>query len=521
MANPVKRFLALSNRQKVLYLLLLSAGIGGTIALFIWAGQPEFETLYAGLSQEDTYSIVEKLKERRIPYKLEGGRILIPQEKVYETRLELAASGLPSGGVVGFEIFEKTGFGMTEFAQKVNYLRALQGELARTISWLSEVETARVHIVIPERRLFTREEGARASVVVKLKPGRSLSPSQVQGIVHLVASSVRGLDPEDVTVVDTKGNMLTRAVEDGVVALSASQLEYRRAFERDMAKRIQGILEPIVGPGKVIARVSAEMDFKKVERTEERYDPDNVVVRSEQRSKEKTVGGMTMGVPGVASNLPGGQDQAGQASPPQTQKQDEVVNYEIGRVVNRVVEPSGVVKRLSVAVLVDGKYKVEKTQDGKEVKRYLPRSEEELKKFEELVKSAVGFSAERNDVVEVVSIPFESTEKGPEVEVEKAGIAMEFARYLPSVVRYTGITILAVLLFFFVLRPLMKELFRSPPQPSIPEEALPEALKALEEGIERKGLPSSSVDVRQRIAELVKENPQQAIQIIKAWLKEG
>ncbi len=517
MANPLERFLSLSNSQKVIYLLLLSAGIGGAIALFLWASQPEFETLYSGLSQEDTYAVVEKLKEKRIPYRLEGSRILVPQDKVYETRLELAASGIPSGGVVGFEVFDKTGLGISEFAQRVNYLRALQGELARTISWLSEVETARVHIVIPERRLFAKDEGARASVVVKLRPGRSLSPSQVQGIVHLVASSVKDLDPKNVTVVDTKGNMLTKAVEDEGMVLTASQLEYRRAFEKEMEKRIEGILEPVVGRGKVIARVSADMDFKRVEKTEERYDPDNVVVRSEQRSKESTSGGIIGGVPGVASNLPPGQ-QGITPSPSQTKKQDEVVNYEIGKVVSRVVEPSGVIKRLSVAVLVDGTYRVEKGKDGKEVRRFIPRSEEELKRLEGLVKGAVGFVAERGDVVEVASMPFETSGKEKAITIEKAGMTEELLRYLPAVIRYTGITILGILLFLFVLRPLLRELFKAPP---VPEEALSEALKALEEAPHHKALTAGSQDTRQRIAELVRENPQQAAHILKSWLKEG
>jgi len=518
----IERFLSLSNTKKVIYLTTTTASMAALTVLFIWASRPEYQLLFSHLSPDDAAAIINELKERRIPYRIEaGGAIAVPKEKVYETRLSLAGEGLPRGGGVGFEIFDRSRIGMTEFTQKVNYLRALQGELARTISWLAEIESARVHIVVPEKRLFLgTEEKARASVIVKLKPGKQLSYNQVQGIVHLIASSVEGLDPGNVTVVDTHGQMLTRPRDrEDLAVLSSYQLEYQHSLERYIENRIQQILEPVVGPGKVVTRVSAEIDFKRVEKTEERYDPDSVAVRSEQRNLEKTAAGFAAaGVPGVLSNTPANQGTRALSGPAPTQRQNEIINYEISKVVSRIFEPSGAIKRLSVAVLVDGTYKMVKTAEGKEQRQYVPRSKEELKKFEDLVKSAVGFVADRGDTVEVVNIPFESQ---PEItSTEETDWQTLFREYLPSFIRYGTILILAICLYLFVLRPLIKGLFKEE-TPAVPSELpVTETAETIEGTLEQKALPSSA-DVKQMVIDLVKQNPQQAAQIIKGWLKEG
>ncbi|MBI5327255.1 MAG: flagellar M-ring protein FliF [Deltaproteobacteria bacterium] len=526
MANIVEGFLALSNAKKIVYISILAASIGAAALLFQWASQPEYQLLYSNLSQEDSAVIVEKLKEKRIPYKIGGGGIvMVPGEKVHEVRLELAGAGLPKGGGVGLEIFDKTGFGMTEFTQKVNYMRAIQGELARTIAWLSEVETARVHIVIPEKRLFSAdEEKPRASIAVKLKQGRKLDYGQVQGITHLVASSVAGLSPQNITVVDTSGQMLTRATDgDGMSVLTSSQLEYQRGLERDMEKRIQTILEPVVGVGKVIARVAADINFTRVEKTEEKFDPDNVVVRSEQKTKEKSAGEMTAGVPGVASNIPGGQPSQGAQTPqntplpPQSQRQNDIINYEINKVVSRTIEPTGALKRVSVSVLVDGSYEIAKTAKGKEERKYLARKDEEMKKFEGIVKGVIGFAVERGDKVEVVNIPFETQ---AQIEGEAKPESAFVKEYLPYIIRYGTIIGLSMLLFLFVLRPLITGLLKQEAG-GAPGAGLPaEMLKTLELGAAQHALTPPSVDTRQRVMELAKTNPQQAAQIIKAWVKE-
>ncbi|OGP95166.1 MAG: flagellar M-ring protein FliF, partial [Deltaproteobacteria bacterium RBG_19FT_COMBO_56_10] len=262
-------------------------------------------SLYAQLSPEDSGAVIEKLKEKKVPYKVDGSSISVPADKVYETRMELAGEGLPQGGGVGFEIFDKTAFGVTDFVQKVNYKRALQGELSRTITQIKEIDTARVHLALPEKGVFLDEQKkARASVIVKLKPGRQLTQGQVSSIVHLVANSTDNLKPEDVAVVDTAGKMWTReADQDAGMMLSATQLEYKKSLEKDYEHRVQSMLEKAVGMNNVVARVSADVDTRHVERTEERYDPDGQVVRSEQRNKESSIGGIAaLGVPGVLSN---------------------------------------------------------------------------------------------------------------------------------------------------------------------------------------------------------------------------
>jgi len=265
------------------------------IALVAWSNRPDYRVLYSNLSEGDAAAVVSKLKEMKIPYRLEGAghSILIPAGQVYETRLQLATSGLPQGGGIGFEIFDRTNIGMTDFVQHLNYQRALQGELSRTINQFSEVETSRVHLSLPRKSLFVEDQKeARASVILKLKQGRSLGRSQVQGIVHLVASSAEGLNPTNITVVDTQGHLLSEPGDsDPMARLGQSQWEFKTNLEKTLEKRVQTMLEKAVGENRVIVRVSADLDFKQIEETEETFDPETPAVRSEQRSEEKTKGG--------------------------------------------------------------------------------------------------------------------------------------------------------------------------------------------------------------------------------------
>jgi len=293
--------------------------VGILISSYFAAGE-EYSLLYSNLMQEDTIAITEKLKDRKIPYKLERGgtAITVPVKDVYQLRLDLASEGIPSGGGVGFEIFDKSTFGMTEFVQKLNLRRALQGELQRTIKSIEAVSSSRVHIVLPRKTLFeTDESKASASVVLKIKRNKRLQKSQVEGIAHLVASAVEGLSDSEVTIVDSMGNMLSGPQEDSEMArFTVRQLESKRGYEADMEKRVRTMLERAVGLGKAIVRVNADIDFKQVQRTEELYDPDSQVARSEQRTEEKTTGAtLPVGVAGVQSNLPGGVP-AGQAGKP-------------------------------------------------------------------------------------------------------------------------------------------------------------------------------------------------------------
>jgi len=455
-----------------------------------------------------------------VPYETTNGgtTILVPNAQVHDLRLEMAGQGLPHGGGVGYEIFDRTTMGMSDFVQKLNYRRALQGELARTITQMPEVERARVHLAIPERRLFaTEQDRARASVVVSLRANQMLSKAQIQGVVHLVSSSVEGLQARDVTVVDGHGNLLSNSSTDESAGLSGTQMEFQRTLEKDIETRIQTMLERIVGVNKAVVRVSSVLDFRKVETTEERYDPNGQVVRSEQRGQEKSngVNGTTGGVPGVESNVPGGAEaEAGQTSSNSNQTKNETVNYEISRTVSRIVEPTGTIKKLSVAVLVDGIYegggKAGDAGAEQQPKKYVPRSEEEMKRIEEIVKKAMGYSTERQDQVEVVNVQF-----GLGVE-ESSGAAVEAAadstRAWMPYIRYAVGGVLFFLILFMVVRPLMAMLVASAPAPVESDTpALPASVGQVEAAISAKQ-PAQILD-------MAKNNPANTAVVVKQWLK--
>jgi len=517
-------FSKFSINQRMIILIALAGSVAGLIALALWTQQPDMQVLFTNLSGEDAAAIIDKLKETKVPYETTGGgsTVLVPSAQVHDLRLQLATQGLPHGGGVGFEIFDRTSIGMSEFVQKLNYRRALQGELARTIAQLPEVERARVHLAIPERRLFANEqEKARASVIVALRNGQQLSQSQVQGVIHLVSSSVEGLQARDVTVVDGHGRMLSTAMADETSGLTNTQLDYQRNIEKDVETRIQTMLERIVGANKAVVRVSSVVDFRKVETTEERYDPNSQVVRSEQRGQEKANGtnGVGGGVPGVQSNVPPGTDQEpAQTSSNNSQTKNETVNYEISRTVSKIVEPVGVIKQLSVAVLVDGIYETAKTADGQSAdapaaaRKYTPRSEEDLKRIEEIVKKAMGFSAERQDQVQVVNVQFGAESDEPQSAAAEAMVSGSKS-WLPYLRYAVGILLFTVILMF-VVRPLLAMLgsatTQTPTDASM--SALPGAFGTAEASLA--GAPD-----RAQVIDMARKNPDTTAVVVKQWLK--
>lgn len=525
MANKINELINNLGKTKAL---LIGAGalvVSAMVVFLLFNKGPEYNVLFSQLSPEDSGAVIEKLKEMKVPYSVSGTVISVPSEKVYETRMELAGEGLPQGGGVGFEIFDKTSFGVTDFVQKVNYKRALQGELGRTISQIKEVEAARVHLALPEKGVFLDEQKkARASIILKLKSGKSLSQGQVSAIVHLVANSFENLRPEDVAVVDTTGKMWTKgADEEGATHLSASEIEYKRSLERDLETRVQTMIEKTVGVNKVVARVSAEVDTKRIERTEETYNPDGQVVRSEHRNKESTVGGVAaLGVPGVLSNLP--ETAEGQASrqtaPPRSNRSDEVINYEISKVVSHVVEPVGSIKRLTVAVLVDGNYEAVKDAEGKETRKYNARTEEEIAKYTEMIKGAVGFSQDRGDSISVVSTPFES--EIMDTEFEKPSVAQVYIMpMLPLIIKYASVAVIAVFLILFIIRPVVKRATEEKAALEAIQRSLPQGLgKGLAAGAEHALEAGEDMESMTRLKDVVKNNPQQVAMILKSWIKE-
>ncbi len=521
-------FNQLQAKQKMLVIVTVTLTIGSLLALIVWANRTDYKTLYTGLSNEDAGAIVNKLREKKIEYKVgaDGTSIMVPADSVYEVRMEMASEGLPQSGGVGYEIFDQQNIGVTEFVQKVNYRRALQGELARTIKQFAEVKHARVHLTIPEKTLFLKDqEKPRASVVLTLHSGRGLRENQMQGITHLVASSVEGLDPENVIIVDSHGKLIAGGQDKFKYAdMSMTQQELQTGMEKKLARKIESMLGNVVGPDKITARVSVEMDFTQVEQTEESYDPEKAAVRSEQRSSEKSSGKrpVASGVPGVLSNSP--ETQGGAAGGVKTSdfnKSDETINYEISRVTKRIVNQIGSLKRLNAAVLIDGNYGVEKGEDGKEVRKYIPRTEEEMKKYEALVERAVGFDEDRGDSVEVVNVQFH---EAVAVEEGALGKIVETVDW-QLIIKYVIWALLAAIFFIFALKPMIRALSKSLSEVRPVAEELPETARG-REAVEGEELPAGVFEGDlERLGEkqtnligFAQKNPRLFAQYLKNWL---
>ena len=406
----------------------LVATAAGSLAFFYWiaagTGAGEYGTLYRGLEDAEAAKVVDALTAERIEYRLADGgtAIEVPIERVHEARMRVASKGLPSGNSPGFEIFDQGTFGVTDFVQKVNYHRALQGELARTIEQVEGVEKARVQLALPQRKALLRkdERKATASVVLRLRSGFDLEPGQIRGIVHLVASSVEGLEVSQVTLVDNLGRLLAPQSDlDTPAGGAPSMLGAARTLERELADQVESILAPTVGLGRVVAKVNAQVDWTQTEKTEEIFDPNSQIERSTQRetesSKDSTSEG---GVVGIVANSP-------EASPPaaatgtdsNSSRTSETINYELSKTVSRQVLPTGKIERLSIAVLLDGKPVAvgsgEAPAEGAPVETapaFTPWSADELAEFEQLAKRAVGFSVERGDEISVINAPFYALE---------------------------------------------------------------------------------------------------------------
>jgi flagellar M-ring protein FliF len=390
-------------------MVLAGVGAGALLGLTIWALSTvfvDYQVLFSNLSAEDAGAVVEALRAGHVPHRVgEGGQVLVPAGQVHEWRLKLASQGVPSGGSVGFEIFDKNSFGMTDFSQRLNFQRALQGELARTIGQLKEVQQARVHLALPAPRVFSsQEKPPSASVVLRLKSGALLRPDQVRGIVHLVTASVEGLSPDRVTVIESSGRVLASGLERAA-GLTGNQQDARTGVEGDVERRVQSLLEPIVGAGRSAVRVAALLNFDQIERTEERFDP-KPLVRNQTKSSESTEGNSAQ--PGPPVPLPPGKETDPTKVPPptpgptsntRTQRDSEQTTYEIARTVEKVVVAPGEVRRLSIAVLLDVPL-----VDGKRT----PRNDSEIERIKRLVASASGVRGDR-DEVEVLQVPFDPT----------------------------------------------------------------------------------------------------------------
>lgn len=508
--------------------LLVALTVAGLVVFVNWSARPDFVPLYSNLSPEDAGEVVAILRDRKIEYQLshDGGTVQIPRARVYEVRLDLASQGLPRGGT-GFEVFDNAKLGMTEFVQNINYQRALQGELSRTINGLSEVESSRVHIVMSERSLFIEdEEPATASVILKLRHGRWLSEEQIQGIVHLVSSSVPRLLPKHVTIVDSDGKLLAGLDdEQSLTKLSATHLEFQQRKEKALEKRITSMLEKVLGHGKAIVRVACDLDFIQQEKTQELYLPENQVVRSEQFINESSnqKAQKASGVPGLAANIAQPQSQlpGGTSTTPAQgfRKGDTTRNYEIGKTISRQIMPVGTLQRLSVAVVVDGIYKtvtVGKGDDQHDETQYVPRSKEEMATFENIVKSAVNFDQTRGDKVEVANIPFNTDKLIPEGE-PISGQLLDGLKAYSSIFKYMAVGLFVLFTFMYVIRPLIQWLTDTSWEDVDLLEHLPRTISEIESQYASKG---GGDDFVQQAAQLITSNQDDSSRLMQEWLKE-
>ena len=532
--KPIEIWQKLPLNRKIGLGALLVAAITGLIFFFTWAQSPEYSTAFTELKTEDAAAIVNYLKENNISYEIGGddSTIRVPTDQVHEVRLALASQGLPGEGSIGMELFDNANLGMTDFLQQVNYQRALEGELARTISSLNAVHSARVHIVIPQPTLFSEEEEpTTASIVIDLESGQRLGQEQVQAISHLVSSAVEGLTPDNLTIVDMNGNVLadgTVSTNTASMVLSSSQVEAQRNFERDMELRIESMLRNVLGPDKAVVRVTAKMNWDQVETETERFFPgeQDGVLRSSRRISETYSGtdASTGGVPGTATNIPDAaptfQTEITGTNGSGYQRFDLTTNFEVSRSTSRVISATGQVQQLSVSVMVDN---ITDTQT--------------INAIEQATVAAAGINPTRGDVLTVNSIPFNRT-----FELEQAA-ALETTQQREFYLKLAewGAVAVALIALFFVVRSLLRSLHHQPIVPKVetldPQTALLEEVtrasgaNQLSDGLDNSLIDGSPFDTNQQLAAekaqmsrqlqlIAKNRPEAIAQIIQFWLAE-
>jgi len=548
--------LALWNRlranPKIPLLIAASAAIAIVVALTLWAKSPDYRVLYSNLNDRDGGAIVTQLTQMNIPYRFteNGSALMIPAEKVHETRLRLAQQGLPKGGAVGFELLDQEKFGISQFSEQINYQRALEGELSRTIESLGPVQNARVHLALPKPSLFVREQkNPSASVTLTLQPGRTLDDGQINAVVYMVSSSVAGLPPGNVTVVDQAGRLLTQS--DGTGRdLNAAQLKYANEVENRYQRRIEAILAPIVGSANVRAQVTAQIDFSTREQTDEQYQPnqqpDKSAIRSRQLSQSEQNGGQPIGgVPGALSNQPSAAPTApietpkttaaGNTNTPatannannstrtgasgnvaQNSRRDETTNYEVDRTIRHTQHKAGAVERLSVAVVLNT---LGTDKDGKP----LPMSKEQLAQVESLVREAMGYSSSRGDTLNVVNTQFNDVEQtGGELPFWQS---QSFIDQLFNAGRYLLVLLVAWILWRKLVRPQLQSR-------QLAQQAAITAAKAPasrpsevnkpsheEQALHKKSQQRVNAEVQgQRIRELADKDPRVVALVIRQWM---
>ena len=516
------RNLSAAQRLAFLSVTLLTLGAGSLLVRI--AGEPDYATLFAGLEPEDASNIVDQLRGSNVPFRLEhaGTAILVPAERVYDLRLELAAQGLPASGPVGFEVFDDAGLGMTPFQQQVTYRRALEGELERTISRLRPVQWARVHINIPERTAFRRDRKTpTAAVVLNLGSGQKLSAAEAAGITQLIAGAVEGLDPTGVTLVDARGQLLATPGRERDDAFAAGVLDLQKTIESSLEARAQALLDAALGPGRSAVTVAATINRKRFEENQDRVNPDEAVVISNQTTEEArtTPASAFGGVPGTPTNLPGG-------APPETPAAQngtetitrETQNFEVSRSRSTTVVPMGEVERLSVAVLVDGTYAdatVPEGQDPPETPAppvYTPRTADELLTYTNLVKRAVGFDEDRGDTIEVQNVAFRSPLEDVPIDEPPFWESPLVHMIAPGLARLAVVLIGLLLIIKMVLRPTLAALSQA-----AAASARATAERQTAEAGDQRMLPGKDSEL---VIPLGKDQAKNVAEAMRQWLRE-
>lgn len=532
---------ALTPMQLVSLAGVFVAVLGLLVGSTWYLNQTEYRVLFSDLSAESASQVVDRLQADDVAFQLaDGGRtVLVPAGSIDALRLRFAADGMPESGRIGFELFDRTAFGQTEFLEHVNYRRALEGELARTISTLSDVQHARVHIAMAKESLFgSREQPAKASVVLTLKGNRTLPGNTTQAITSLVAAGVEGLRPEQVVIVDSFGRALARgAASEDEAPLAGAELERQQKYERDMAVRVVALLEPVVGVERVRVNVSARLHGESEEQTEERWDP-SPVVRSRQMTAEGGNTTSAQGVAGARANLPPVVQPDGTPGPPLTPpatvsvtpgltKTSEVTNYEVGKLTRHSVRPRGELARLSVAVIVDDEHQISTAQDGVVTMKRTPREPAEMQKLQKLVAAAVGIDTERGDQITVENIAFDAPVAAP---VEAPAWWQPVSDHGGGLARGLAVLLIVGMVLLLFVRPVVARLLtvsehvstsmRSPHQ-------LPRTIEDIEGEIEAQldaggeGSDRRQPVLARRVTKLASKEPESAAKLVRGWLTEG
>ncbi|MBN9663383.1 MAG: flagellar M-ring protein FliF [Acidobacteria bacterium] len=532
-------YASLTPKQRGSIVIICLAIIAGFFYISRWQHERGFEPLYKELTSEDASAVVAKLKERGVEFRLgEGGTsVMVPTEKAAEMRLEMAGAGLVRSGRPGFELFDKVNFGVTDFAEQVNYRRALEGELERSVVSLAEVEKARIHLTFKRESVYTEaRQPAKASVLIKLKPYAKLSQQNVQAIAHLISSAVEGLSPDSVSVLDMNGNLLgrpRRTQSQTGEELNDYALEYQQTVEKQLLSKINMTLEPLLGPDRFRAGVSAECDLTSTDESEEIFDPERSVMTSSQKSEDSSMHTPAGGVPGTASSLPRPSNE-GAKGPMGTSRKTENVAYQTSRKVRHRKTPQGMLKRVSVSVLLDNDVEWQGTGASRK-KVIVPPTPERVKSIHDLVAGVVGFSQERGDQIVVEVLPFEMNlhgdplaDQAPAPAAAKdwkskvTNLVHDEKQLIPLSAILAGVFVLGVGAWQFRRYKKAKQARKSTvvdampalPAPTGTPGALAEAMQ------EQQALEAEEVDPVARLVMLVEEKPEQCAIVLKQWLSE-